>query len=361
MTTTIGTWKLPTLDDFSQGTDNNLTLLRAVAAISVALSHSYLTVTGEPGSRPLISQTGFSIGYHAVNIFFFVSGVLVTQSWSRRSSVMSFTVARGLRVFPALVICILLTTAFLGVMMTSLSSADYFLSAGTIKYLLLTPSLISPSGELPGVFTQNPDPSTINGSLWTLRYELLCYAALAVAGYMRLFSRPRVFLGISLAIGLVLVIFSTMPIVHDNTIAVGHIVRFGFCFGLGVMAFQYRKFLPVHWSGVLVLLILVVMARDTIAHLSVLYLTTAYTTLWLAYVPSGRIRYFNKAGDYSYGIYIYAYPIQQSLINLFPNLVPEQMFVLTLLATLPLAISSWHLVEKPALRAKGRISKKFPK
>ena len=85
------------LGDVAQNRDNNLNLLRFLAAATVALSHSFLLVTGDPESRPLMKATGFSIGYHAVDIFFVISGFLVTQSWMRRSSLLDFTVARALR------------------------------------------------------------------------------------------------------------------------------------------------------------------------------------------------------------------------------------------------------------------------
>jgi len=350
-----GRLSAPTLGDLNKGTDNNLTLLRAIAAVAVALSHSYLTVTGDPDSRPLLSLTGFSIGYHAVNIFFFVSGLLVTQSWVNRSSLITFSVARGLRIFPALIASTFIVTFFLGAMMTSLSLTDYLTSADTFRYFLQTATLIEPDGVLPGLFTQAPDPSTVNGSLWTLRYELICYVALAIIGFSGIFNRPRIFLCVSVFAGFALIAMSTLPVAYDTTIPIGHVVRFGLCFGLGVIAFQFQRSIIVHWSGVVALIALAALASETVFYPSILYVTTAYSTLWLAYVPKGRIRLFNNAGDYSYGIYIYTYPIQQTLISLFPTIVPEQMFVLTVLLTLPLAVASWHLIEKPSLRLKSTI------
>lgn len=355
MAGTVGRLSAPTLGDLNKGTDNNLTLLRAAAAISVALSHSYLTVTGDPDSRPLLSLTGFSIGYHAVNVFFFVSGLLVTQSWVNRSSLITFSVARGLRIFPALIASTFVVTFLFGSMMTSLSLTDYLTSADTFRYFFQTATLIEPSGVLPGVFAQAPDSYTVNGSLWTLRYELICYIALAIIGFSGVFHQPRIFLCVSVFAGLALIAMSTLPIAHDNTVPIGHVVRFGLCFGLGVIAFQFQRFIVVHWSGVVVLIAIAALAGDTVFYPSILYVTTAYSTLWLAYVPKGRIRLFNNAGDYSYGIYIYTYPIQQTLVSLFPSIAPAQMFALTVLLTLPLAVASWHLIEKPALRLKSTI------
>jgi len=344
---------MPTLGGLNVGSDNNLNLIRALAAIAVALSHSFLLVTSDPDSRPLISATGFSIGYHAVNIFFVASGFLVFQSWSRRSSLTAFAVARGIRILPGLAVCAFLVAFVGGPLLSTLPFADYLTSEQPYKYFLLTATLVSPVAELPGVFAGNPDAYTINGSLWTLRYEIICYVALALAGSFGLFSRPRLFLGLAVVGGIALVILSSLPIAHDNTISFGHMVRFGFCFGLGIVAFQYREFIPLHWSGVLVLVLLAVATREQSIYPAILYLTTAYVSFWFAYVPAGKIRAFNRTGDFSYGIYIYAFPLQQALIYTFPNLMPVEMFAATLVLTLPVAIASWYLIEKPALGFKN--------
>lgn len=345
----------PTLGTLNKGTDNNLNLLRVVAAIAVALSHSYLIVTGDPNTRPLVSLTGYSVGYHSVNIFFVISGFLVTQSWVARSSLFAFSTARSLRIFPGLFVCTVLTTLLLGPAFTELPVTEYLTSPETIRYFLQTASLVEPDGALPGLFTENPDASAVNGSLWTLRYELICYMTLAIIGVSGVLNRPTLFLWVSLFAGLVLAVLSTQTLASDSTHPIGHVIRFGLCFGLGIVAFQYREVLVVHWTGVAGLFALSYFLFDTALYSFAVYVTTAYSTLWLAYVPNGRVRLFNKVGDYSYGFYIYAFPIQQSLISLFPNLTPEIMFILTVVLTLPFAVASWHLIEKACLRLKPTI------
>ena len=347
-----GSLDVPYLVELNQGHDNNFNLIRVLAAVAVALSHSYLTVTGEPSMRPLITQTGFSLGYHAVNTFFVISGFLVARSWMRRSSIISFATARGLRIYPGIVISTLFVTFIVGTAMTTLPATAYLTSPETYRYLFLTASLAGPSDTLPGLFSGTPDPATVNGSLWTLRYEVICYVVLAAAGFLGILARPRLFAALAVTLGAGLVFMSLLPIAHDNKMVLGHFVRFGLCFGLGVVAYQYRSYIPIHWIGVVALVIVTSLAFDQAVYPFLLYVTTAYTTFWLAYVPSGRIRLFNKSGDYSYGIYIYAYPVQQTLISLEPNLTPIQMFFATIAGSLPLAMASWHLVEHPSLRWK---------
>jgi len=81
--------------------------------------------------------------------------------------------------------------------------------------------------------------------------------------------------------------------------------------------------------------------------------TIAYIVLWLAYVPGGWLRAYNRVGDYSYGVYIYAFPVQQALIASFPDMGAMGVFLSATAITLPLAIASWHYIEKPALARKA--------
>lgn len=341
------------LGDVAQNRDNNLNLLRFLAAATVALSHSFLLVTGDPESRPLMKATGFSIGYHAVDIFFVISGFLVTQSWMRRSSLLDFTVARALRIYPALAVCVMLTALVLLPPLSNTSAAGYFSSFETFSYVILTASLVSPDGTLPGTFLTTPVANEVNGSLWTLRYEVLCYAALAFLGMSGILARRKWLIRTAFVIGLPLAALSLFPIAYADDTILGHFVRFGLCFGLGVLAYEYRAQIPLHWGGVVFLFLLTVAMRPYAVFPLSFYLLTAYSAFWLAYIPSGRIRDFNKAGDYSYGLYIYAYPVQQALVLTMPNLTPFHIFALTLAAVLPAAMLSWHLVEKPVMAKKG--------
>ena len=204
------------LGDVAQNRDNNLNLLRFLAAATVALSHSFLLVTGDPESRPLMKATGFSIGYHAVDIFFVISGFLVTQSWMRRSSLLDFTVARALRIYPALAVCVMLTALVLLPPLSNTSAAGYFSSFETFSYVILTASLVSPDGTLPGTFLTTPVANEVNGSLWTLRYEVLCYAALAFLGMSGILARRKWLIRTAFVIGLPLAALSLFPIAYAD-------------------------------------------------------------------------------------------------------------------------------------------------
>jgi peptidoglycan/LPS O-acetylase OafA/YrhL len=131
--------------------------------------------------------------------------------------------------------------------------------------------------------------------------------------------------------------------------------RFGAYFFAGMVAYVYRQSIPLKLMPVILLWLGFALTRPGAPSSIFLFAALVYSVFWFAYVPAGRIRNFNKLGDYSYGIYIYAYPIQQSLVFIFKDLEPLMLFGLTLLVTLPFAMVSWHFIEKPFLERRGSL------
>lgn len=348
---------MPAVSHYSDGRDNNFNLIRFIAAFAVLFSHSYSVVLGANDFyRPLLGSTGFSLGAHAVNIFFVVSGLLVMQSWDRNSSPLSFITARALRIYPAILVYTLLVVFVVGGIFSNIPLASYFTSAETWTYLFSVGSLIHPDQTLPGLFQQNPDPYNVNASLWTIRYELLCYLVLLVAGMLGIFkTRKRFTLFMLIGAG-ALLCFSQTTIAGDTKAPYGSLVRFGLCFGIGLTAYHYRDSIRLHWSLLALTGVLAYLLHGTLLGTFTLYLAVAYWVLWFAYIPTGAIRQFNELGDYSYGIYIYAYPIQQVIVGAALGLSPIQVFVFAGMATLVAAVLSWHLVEQPSLKAKSSLT-----
>lgn len=343
------------LADVSDGRDNNLNLMRMLAAAAVALSHSYLLVTGDGDARPLVGATGFSLGYHAVNIFFVISGFLVARSWLRSENLTHFWVARALRIFPALAVCVVLTALVAAPLLISIPLGAYFTSWQTFLYLPLTASLITPDATLPGLFTSNPVPDEVNGSLWTLRYELICYAGLSAIGYWGVLNNRTKLLWVSAVVAVPLIFLSLLPGTYEETNITQHFVRFGLCFGLGMLAYEFRARIPLHWTGVVAFLLLAAALHETPLFPISLYAFVAYASFWFAFIPSGAIRKYNTLGDVSYGLYIYAFPVQQALVLQVPGLSSLGLFALTLAIAVPIAAVSWVLIEKPALAEKRSV------
>ncbi len=145
------------LSDLSQGKENNLNLIRMIAASSVLITHSFALVTGTGASEPLRQSLGLTMGTISVHVFFIISGLLVTASLVNKGILIDFFWARSLRIFPALFLMILLVVFFLGPFFTTIDFIDYMKSKETYIYIAKCSTLIfGVRDHLPGVFHRSP-------------------------------------------------------------------------------------------------------------------------------------------------------------------------------------------------------------
>ena len=335
--------------------NNNFGAIRLAMALAVLVSHSYWLVTGQTTAEPLHSWTGHSLGEHAVQVFFFLSGVVVARSLFTHRSLLDYAISRIARIFPALIVCVLLTAIVLGPIATSLPPALYFTDTGLPLYIAKTLSLSTGSAPLPGVFTTNPAPNYVNLSLWTLKYEVICYGLLAAFGlvYMR-FPALKNLLTAALAV-LVAVIFIGTPKPLETYTALDNIRYFVLYFSTGTLAYLLRDRIVLTWLALPPLFFIFAMALGTrFAELSTA-LCLGYATLLVAALPLTSVRRLTNAEDYSYGIYIFACPIQQLLAAQLPGASPLANSLLALGVVLPLSILSWRLIERPAMQRRHRL------
>lgn len=331
------------------GRDNNLNLIRIVAASAVLVSHAYALTTGDEMSEPFRASTGLSLGQFAVAIFFGMSGLLIARSFDRMQTLAHFASARFLRLWPALTVVLVLTAFALGPVMTSLPLGEYLSSGQTLAYVPRNLSLALRHDYLPGVFTQNPDGASTNGSLWSLFYEVACYGAVVIAGYLgalRSGWRFAVFLALVVAANGWSVIAQPAGGLAYRLDVMAFV---GFPFALGMAAYVWRDRLPLGLAGIALSWVIVAASWGTVWLGSAIMLALIYTSLWLAFVPKGAVLAYNKVGDFSYGVYIFAFPVQQTLIVLWPGQSAAFNMGLSGAITLALAFASWHLVEKRAL------------
>jgi len=352
----MGYMQTSRISDYALGRDNNFNLLRFAAASAVVLSHSYILAAGERSAAPLTGSTGHDLGYHAVNVFFSASGFLVAASWLRAPCPIRFLTARVLRLWPALILCTLAIVFAAGPLLTSLPLPAYFVRPETWSFIPGVVSLLGTHLSLPGVMSPLAFDSAIDAPLWTLKYEFLFYLAIVGLGVLA-FLLPRRFIGFAAGVLLLVLIgASFFAIAHDPTRPWVHIVRFGMCFGFGAFAALFAERIPLSVLGIAAAFLATVLLAATPAFEFAFCILTAYATLWAAFVPGGVLRGFNRLGDYSYGIYIYAYPVQLILLKYAPGLSAVSSFLATMLIVLPLTLASWHLVEQPCLRRKDRIA-----
>ncbi|WP_181296561.1 acyltransferase [Pseudomonas sp. Q2-TVG4-2] len=327
---------------------NNFDFLRFFAASAVVFGHCYW-LSGGGDIEPVRLFTGsMDTADIAVNLFFVMSGFLIAASWMNSRSVLDFAAKRALRIFPALTVSVLFTVLIVGPLATGLSLKEYFLASQTLRYL--TNMALITQFHLPGVFTENPFPDTVNGSVWTLPYEVLMYASLLVMGLLKVFGRIAV---LAVPMMLIAIHFHLAPNLGLESEMLHKSTRLGMFFFLGSAMYLYRGNLPWNWKVALALLALSLLSARTELWLYIHVLTLPYLTIYLAHLPIPRLSGFGRHGDFSYGIYIFSFPIQQLLMHSFSPQLPLGAFMaISLLASIAVAALSWHFIESPALRLK---------
>ena len=331
--------------DRSSGHDNNFNLLRMLAATGVLISHAYPISLGNEAAQPLsYLLKGMTLGTLCVIIFFAISGFFIARSFSRKSSLESFLKARALRLFPALIV-VLAVTVILAALVTTASSTTYWASVPEYYFRNLTLFFIK--YNLPGVFTNNPYGSAINGSLWTLGYEVLCYLGVALCGILGFLEKPKLF-------GLAVILFLITYGLTINSEFYGRFERLmllAFPFVTGMSFWVWRGHIPLSASLALVGGLAAALAWPTPIFAPLFTLAVSYAVFVLGYAQISWATAYNKLGDYSYGTYIYAFPIQQGVAWSGIS-APFWNMAISIPLTLICAILSWHLVEAPALKWK---------
>ncbi len=277
-----------------------------------------------------------------------MSGYLIASSWLASSSPKSFLIKRALRIFPALIVAVLLSVFVIGPMVTQFSLGRYLAADGTWTYLQNI--LLVTRYELPGVFTGNIYPDVVNGSLWTLPLEVLMYIGVMILGLTGFLKRRLIFLPIVvLAVGH----FWLLGKLGIESYFIKNIFKLGLLYYSGSALFLYRDDIPWRgWIAALLFAALVATFRTDIGPL-VYFVALPYLVLYLAYAPLPWVSRFGKYGDFSYGLYIYAFPFQQLTVYQFgPQVGVLGLTLIAFVPTLILAALSWHLIEAPAMKLK---------
>ena len=340
----------PSIAEAWAGQRNNFNLMRLVAAWLVIYGHAH-AITGIPGNDGIAWLTQLrSAGAVAVDMFFVVSGFLIAASLER-NSVRGYLVSRGLRILPALLVCVALTTFVLGPLLST--AADYWRQPTTWNYLLVNTSLLLSRFQLPGVFETHP-LDVVNGSLWTLPNEAKLYLLLLFAWLLGLLSPKRCTPLWALAM------LGGYALARHYWPLPDHIQKYAECtafFITGSLLWVNRE--RIRLSGWLVLALVAAFAvlRGTDwSHLPYFGLITYGTLLLGLRLRLPMIRHT----DLSYGLYLYGWPAQQLAWTLPIGKTIAGNIVIATLIALGCAALSWFLVERPALRLKKRFVARGP-
>lgn len=330
---------------------DNVGVIRLALALAVVVSHAFGVSTGSIASEPLIRTTGFTLGGHAVNGFFALSGFLVTLSFIR-NGVADYVIARFLRIAPGLVAATLFVALVLGPALTKLPLADYFGGGGVGRFVMTTLTAFKSSNSLPGVFTDNPLPFPL-ATVWTLKYETLCYAAVLLFGFAGAIRYRAVVLG--LVGGLFAATVGLEILDPDAPQGVQTALRLPLIFATGAALCLYRDAVPLSAPILVVLAGLTWLSAGTGAYKALLFVTTAYAVIWLGFAPGLSHPALTLKWDLSYGVYLYGWPVQQTVYSLFPTMPLAGQLGASIVLAMLLAGLSWLFIEKPALTLKARL------
>ncbi|HXP76158.1 MAG TPA: acyltransferase [Stellaceae bacterium] len=330
---------------------NNFDALRLLAATAVIFSHAFLLATGRQDTEPLMVLTGGQtiLGVVGVFVFFVISGYLVTQSWEHTPSLPRFALKRALRIYPGLAACILVLTFGLGPIISSLPLSYYLSSYGTYDFLVANLLLHTDHNSLPGVwFTSRELGHILDGPLWSLPVEIAMYVMVAALGASRLLRVPV--LVALLAVGMLAIALDASNWRDwDFTGSVLWLLGF-FVIGMLLQKLAPRRGL----DGRVALLALAGLIVSVPLHSFILLfpLCGGYLVIYLALNPSLPVIPAARFGDLSYGLYIYGWPVEQTVLYLRPDASWWELFLIAFPATAVVAFLSWHVVERRALRLK---------
>jgi peptidoglycan/LPS O-acetylase OafA/YrhL len=294
----------------------------------------------------LLTRGQSTLGDLSVGIFFFISGLLISNSFDASRTLGSFVRKRVLRIMPALVVVCALIVCVLGPLFTILPLHSYF--AGAWRYMA-NAVFFPTASDLPGVFQRHP-MTAVNGSLWSLKFEVACYAGTAL---LLAFASGRTALPIVLWIASFLVSGALNGGRDESGLFyyVGTMANLYRYFGAGVVCYVFRDRVVLRKDWAWIAAAISVAAVLTPFFLDAAAIFVCYALLVFAYECPAWFRNVTAKGDISYGTYVYAFPIQQmslGVVGSSPWLLTAMAMPLTFLA----ALASWLLVEKPALKRK---------
>ncbi len=335
---------------------NNFDFLRLIFAIFVIITHSY-PLSGNTEEDILFQFTNgqTSLSYIGMRGFFIISGFLIFQSLLRSRDLTDYYWKRALRLFPALFV-VLFLTVLLGVIVYQGNPIDYFTSKSIRTYIPNNLSLNNLQYQISGIFDSNPYKSAINGSLWTIPFEFTLFILVSCFFFIR-FKCKYIRL---ILIGLIIVLYVFNLTITDYMSAINYKVlnakymsNLGLCFLMGSFmanidfkSDKFKYFLFI--SGIVLLFSSLIFSIFNI---------TQYLFLSMIVIPFGllSVKYINSIGktigDMSYGIYIFAFPVQQTLMFYF-NLNYKILMFFSLILTILLSYLSLDIVEKLSLELK---------
>lgn len=346
---------------------NNFDLLRFLLASSVILCHCYATYYGWEQfvkNEPFMKWSGgkISIGSAAVNFFFVISGFLIVRSFENSENFWEYIKKRILRIYPGFIVVFVLSFLVFGPIgyMKDISITEYQNFLKTVPLKREMANMISLQSPIEyRYFTQLPQ-SGLNNSLWTIHYEFICYLMVPLLVWLGLTKQKKWFFILLLICYLLFCLQSFGFILPFKQNLSGGIIgnpyyypRFFTYFLCGSCVYIFRNQIPRNaWLAVTALLLFVLSFKFKL--IDVIWpVSGTYLLFYAAYHHKFSFPKFAKYGDFSYGIYLYGWPLQQLvLLFLGTYLNVYTFFAVVFPVVLLFAVFSWNVVESPALKLK---------
>lgn len=335
--------------------NNNLDLVRLVAACLVIYGHAPAilpgVVSGDFVARWLVFDYSGSL---AVKVFFFLSGLVVTNSLLQKQNLAQFALARLFRVWPALVAVVVICAYVMGPMVSSLSWAEYVKSPGVWGYVRNN-LLMQPQYDLPGVFASQATQA-VNGSLWSISYEVDAYVVLAALFALGL-HRHRL---LATAVALLIILD---PMTGNRLLFTWRPVQLSVdslapCFAFGALLALWRDHIYVGAIPAVGALVLFMALRPNPHAPYIFYAALFLGLLYLCSLPA--VLALRLPADVSYGVYLWGWPVQQLLALYFPEFGSGFHRTVPMLLAIVLGAVSWYAIEKPAMRLGRHIHEVVP-
>lgn len=348
----------------ARGATSGFDYMRIGLAFSILAWHSIPITSGREASDALLDTALGPFVRLLLPAFFALSGFLVTASLFRTRSIKVFLLFRTLRIAPALAVEVALSALVLGPLFTTLALSDYFSSTGFLRYFSNAVGIVN--FELPGVFADQP-VTAVNGSLWTVPYELECYIVLTILYLLSFTRRPWFLFAATLGGGAFVFAAAFLPEFSslgevagnpfnyqnatDAAVQPRRILVLSFLAGATLFLFRDRLALSLYLAAAALAGALLLLSSPLFYGFAPLL--AAYATVWLGLCNPPRHKIV-LSGDYSYGVYLYAFPIQQMVYAAAPGQSALANFAISAVAATAFATMSWRFIEKPTLSLRAR-------
>jgi peptidoglycan/LPS O-acetylase OafA/YrhL len=340
--------------------NNNISTVRVTLALMVLWSHSFAFYFDDEKREPIsiLLRGLYNAGNVGVACFLIMSGALVLRSWETSRNFKSFVIKRAKRLYPAYIVAVFVGAFVIAPFYANIDPID-LLRTGFLKWLFAN-LVFRGYAPVDNVFVHSPI-TIINGSLWSIGYEVICYVALVMAAAL---LRTRLVIGCWFA----MLILITAKVFADLT---GWNPGFGFIgailgwpylwfsvagwFVTGMLFYLHRDAIPRHPMLLVAICLcfagMVWMPGTTITArilMDIFYIPMlGYILFYLCSLPRLSIEGMARSHDLSYGMYLYAFPIQQIILAEWDHTLPFPAYVgLSVVSTLLISLASWTWIEK---------------